>query len=356
MTLPVKNLLLGIVVISIFSAVTSCKPKSNLQDDAIVEVKLDNVPVKSLRLLIPSGCVGSSWLYRRRVSPGMLQSLSRVQLNGPAHSSQINTDLMIAMTHRFGNNYGEVKRLLDSDVNVNETNSAGCTALMWAIVFKRRDVLPLLLEEGADIEQSDTKGRTPLMFAALAKDIDILSKLIDAGADVNIAQTGGENEIGTTALHHALTRKDNLETIKLLIEHGANVTAANETGRTPLLKAAGWGNVEYIQLLLDSGADLEHRSNIGKTALHESVSIGRRDGSAQMVRTLISKGANFKTRDKWGRTALMDAARWGNLEVVQLLVDAGADIEEKSNEGLTALDYARSKKKSLVIVYLESLK
>jgi len=168
---------------------------------------------------------------------------------------------------------------------------------MWAIVFKRRDILSLLLNKGADIEQPDTKGTTPLMFAALAKDTDILSKLLAAGADVNAGQTGGKNEIGTTALQHAVTRKGNLEIINLLIEHGANVTAANETGRTALMKAVWWGDVEYIQLLLDAGADLERTSNIGQTALHESISTS---ANVPMKRSLISKGVNVKTTDKWG--------------------------------------------------------
>jgi len=282
----------------------------------------------------------------------MLTSHGRNEINAPASSSQINTELMIAVADYFGDNYSEIKRLLNSNVDVNETNYSGCTALIWAIVFKRKDFVSLLIDEGANIEQPDTKGTTPLMFAALAKDENILRKLLASGANVNASQTGGKNEIGTTALHHAVTRKDNYTTIKLLIEHGANVTSADETGRTALMKAAWWGDVAHIRLLLGAGADLERRSNIGQTALHESISTS---ANVPIIRLLISKGANVKTADKWGKTPLMDAANWGHIEVVKLLVEAGADVERKSNEGQTALDFARSRKRTNVVTYLESL-
>lgn len=354
--LPIKNVLLGIIFISTFSAVSSCKPNSNLRDDAIVEVE---IPVGTLELLTPTGCIGSSWLHRSRVTTGMLMSSARPHLKAPAYSSEISSELMVAVADNYSDNYSKVQKLIAANVDINEASESGCTALIWALVFKRRDMLSLLLDAGADIEQADTKGTTPLMFAALAKDTDILRKLLAAGADVNAALTGGTNEIGTTALHYAVTRKDNLAAIKLLIKHGANVTAANETGRTPLIKAAWWGGVDYIQLLLDAGADLERTSNIGKTALHESISSST---NAPMIRTLISKGANVNTTDKWGKTPLMDAVNQGQLEVVKLLVEADADIEMKSNEGQTALDIARTKKPSKVrpytevASYLESLK
>jgi len=310
MMLPIKNVLLGIIFISTFSAVSSCKPNSNLRDDAIVEVE---IPVGTLELLTPTGCIGSSWLQRSRVTTGMLMSSARPHLKAPAYSSEISSELMVAVADNYSDNYSKVQKLTAANVDINEASESGCTALIWALVFKRRDMLSLLLDAGADIEP----------------------------------------------LHYAVTRKDNLAAIKLLIKHGANVTAANETGRTPLIKAAWWGDVEYIQLLLDAGADLERTSNVGKTALHESISSST---NTPMIRTLISKGANVNTTDKWGKTPLMDAVNQGQLDVVKLLVEADADIEMKSNEGQTALDIARTKKPSKVrphtevASYLESLK
>ena len=191
------------------------------------------------------------------------------------------------------------------------------------------------------------------MFAALATDSAVFQKLLAEGADVNAAQTGGMNEIGTTVLHHAATRKNNGAIVKLLIEQGAGVNAANETGRTPIMKAAYWGGVEYIAPLLDAGADLDRVSNFGGTALYEATSTSREN--AEMIRLLISRGANIKAATKKGETPLMNAARWGNLEHVKLLIEAGADRDRKSNSGQSALDFARQRKHSDVIAYLESL-
>ena len=349
----IKKALLGIVILSTFSVAISCKPKSNQKNDAIVNVKVDNVSGETLELLIPSGCIGRSWLYKRRVSPGMLRNLARPHINAPANRSQINTNLMIAIADFSRHDFSDVKRLLDSNVDVNEANNSGCTALIWAIVFKRRQIVSLLLENGADIEQSDTKGMTPLMFAALATDSAVFQKLLAEGADVNAAQTGGMNEIGTTVLHHAATRKNNGAIVKLLIEQGAGVNAANETGRTPIMKAAYWGGVEYIAPLLDAGADLDRVSNFGGTALYEATSTSWEN--AEMIWLLISRGANIKAATKKGETPLMNAARWGNLEHVKLLIEAGADRDRKSNSGQSALDFARQRKHSDVIAYLESL-
>lgn len=349
----IKNVILGIVLISTISFVASCEPKSNVEKDAVVNVKVDNVSVETVELLVPTGCIGRSWLYKRRVSPAMLSSLARPHINAPANRSQINTNLMIAIADYYVHDYGDVKRLLDSNVDVNETNSSGCTALIWAIVFKRRQIVSLLLEKGADTEQSDTKGMTPLMFAALATDLDIFQKLLAVGANVNASQTGGKNEIGTTVLHHAVTRKDNAAIVKMIIENGADVQASNETGRTPLLKAAWWGGVEYVTPLLDAGADINHASNFGGTALYEATSTSR--DNVDMIRLLISKGANVKAATKKGETPLMNAARWGNLEHAKVLIEAGADKDRKSNSGQTALDFARQRKQSEVIAYLDSL-
>lgn len=353
MMLGIKNIFLGAVLLTTVSALTSCKKESNPRDNAIVKVKIENVPLEALELLTSSGCIGSSWLYKERVTPGMLISLARHQMNAPANTSEINTELMRAVADIYGDTYDEVKRLLDSNVDINEASTNGCTALMWAIVFKRRDILSLLLDEGADIEQADTKGTTPLMFAALAKDLEIFRILLDEGADFNAAQTGGKNEIGTTVLHHAVSRKDNLAIVKLLIKQGADVNAANETGRTPLLKAVTWGGVEYIALLLDAGAELSHISNVGTTVLHEAILPSGEN--LEMIKLLISKGADVTATNNRGETPLISAAKWGHLDYVRLLVDTGSDIKRESNSGQTALDFARLRKRSHVVTYLESL-
>lgn len=332
----------GIILIFIFTALASCKPKINLS----VEVVVDKKP---LRILIPRECVAKSWLYQRRVSPAMLQGLARIHTKDMTKSHDITTELMVAIAK---NQHSEVVRLLNSNVDVEETSPSGCTALMWAITFERKAIVSLLLDEGADVNQSDGIGVTPLMIAALTKNSDIFLKLHAAGANINAAQTGGDVEIGTTVLHHAVTREDNFEIINFLIDAGNDVKATTKGGRSALMKTAFWRDGEYILLLLNAGADIERKSNSGSTALQQAMGIRE---NLETLQILIDKGANVNNVNNRGKTPLMDAAFWGNIEAVKLLIKSGADLDRKSNKGETALDFARARKRSEIVTYLESL-
>src|SRR5262245_16240952 len=91
-------------------------------------------------------------------------------------------------------------------------------------------------------------GATPLMYAALYSDAETVRFLLDHGADPNI-----KNQAGATALMWAL---DDVEKTRLLVEHGADVNARSEEGRTPLIIAAyQFGSAPIIKLLLDRGAN-----------------------------------------------------------------------------------------------------
>jgi ankyrin repeat protein len=156
-------------------------------------------------------------------------------------------------------------------------------------------------------------GTTPLMQAALYGDVDSVRLLLEEGADPNL-----RNDAGATALMWAV---DDLEKSRLLIEHGANVNARSDDGRTPLLIAAGHlGNTEVIKLLLDRGADLSAKSpsNLGyATVLSEAA----RTGDESLLRMLIKRGADVKSA---GVVALWDASRSDCSKCFELLAD-GAD-------------------------------
>ncbi|HXG63883.1 MAG TPA: ankyrin repeat domain-containing protein [Blastocatellia bacterium] len=156
-------------------------------------------------------------------------------------------------------------------------------------------------------------GTTPLMQAALYGDADSVRFLLEQGADPNL-----RNEAGATALMWAV---DDLEKTRLLIERGADVNARSDDGRTPLLIAAGlFGNTEVVKLLLDRGADLAAKSpapNGYATVLSEAA----RTGDDALLRLLIERGADVKGA---GVLAFSNAARADCARCLDILI-GGAD-------------------------------
>lgn len=96
-------------------------------------------------------------------------------------------------------------------------------------------------------------GHTPLMRAALDGDTESVKELINQGADINL-----KDDNGRTALMFAVVNR-HYETMKLLLEHGADVNARSKQGGTALMGAAMDGELSMVQALLDNGADLDAR-------------------------------------------------------------------------------------------------
>ncbi|KAJ1469047.1 ankyrin repeat-containing domain protein [Baffinella frigidus] len=150
-----------------------------------------------------------------------------------------------------------------------------CTPLIAAAHRGIRPVLLLLLEAGAEISATDKRARSPLHAAAHQGHEAAVLLLLEAGADVSAKDGDGDTPLGCAAECTAVVGPrlpaDALEVgggrggchaavAVLLIENGAELSAKNNHGRTPLHIAAYFGNEVLAKVLLEHGADVSARN------------------------------------------------------------------------------------------------
>ncbi|MBW3656717.1 MAG: ankyrin repeat domain-containing protein, partial [Gemmatimonadetes bacterium] len=216
------------------------------------------------------------------------------------------------------------------------------------------------LEAGADPNERDAAGDTPMHAAAWGADLDAVRTLLAHGADID-----ARNHRGVPVLHEAV-RRQNTGLATLLATAGANVSDhAGDDQSTPLHWAAKDGDLELAALLVERGASVEAVDALGRTPLQWVLPRAEyayaNPRLAPMIQFLLSTGAEHSlenaiakgTRDhvrRWlrrgtapnakvgdGRSALAVAAERGSADVVRLLLDAGASPDGEPFDTLSPL-------------------
>ena len=233
------------------------------------------------------------------------------------------------------------QRRVLSEPRPKDMNRGGFTALLYAAREGCIDCARRLVEGGADIDLPDPERVTPLALATNNQHFDLAMYLIEAGADVDKWDLFGRTPLyqaidmntlptqgsGSMSAIPSLDRHSALDVAQLLLEKGANPNIqlkrrppyrniGNDRGgdrilsqgATALLRAARAGDAPAVKLLLEHGALVDLPGNYGVTPL------------------MAAAGVEFGLRVTRGR----NRTEAGVLETMQLLLDAGADIEAKS--------------------------
>jgi serine/threonine-protein phosphatase 6 regulatory ankyrin repeat subunit B len=241
---------------------------------------------------------------------------------------------------------GYVDELTKIGANANVRDDRNNTALCLAAEFGHFDVVEALLKANATIDARCDGGRTALACAAGLGRTRIVRRLIQARADLNSRAAGG-----MTALY-AAARNNHPQSLKALLEAKADPNLGNGSpGRvaTPLYTAIAFRRHKMARWLVESGADLDD-NGMGWTALIEATRID----DLEMVKLLVQAGANVDSLDELGRNAFMIACQNSSIEVVKYLRSAGSWMHLQDTRGLTALHLAAvSGSTSVVKVLLE---
>jgi ankyrin repeat protein len=230
-----------------------------------------------------------------------------------------------------------VRDALQSGSDVNAAQVDGMTALHWAVYHDDQQIAVALIKAGADAQAVNRYGVAPLSIACTNGSGAIVELLLNAGADPNTSLQGGETALMTAA------RTGNITPVKLLIARGADVHAKVRNGQTALMWAAAEGHVEVVSTLIEAGADFRTPLKSGFTPLFFAV----REGRSAVLQRLLTADCDVNavmrtdqssrfTRGNLRFTPLLMAVENGHFELAEQLLAAGADPDDEP-AGYTAL-------------------
>ncbi|WP_264682379.1 MULTISPECIES: ankyrin repeat domain-containing protein [unclassified Wolbachia] len=252
-----------------------------------------------------------------------------------------------------------VEFFLTKGMGIDDANSNGWTLLHYAVAYSHFELSRFLLAQGATIEAKNKDDKTSLDLARERNNTGMVHLLAQAKLDKDLI---------------AAAARGSLQTVKNLVEQGANIEAKNKDNKTPLDLARERNNMEMVNFLAQAKLDKDLRVAVirgnlqtVKNLIEQGANIETKDkeewkllhyaavrNHIMVVKFLVEQGANIETKDEKGRTPLHRAAERGHKEIVEFLVDQGASIETKSKDNKTPLDLARERNHTEIVNLMQA--
>lgn len=242
---------------------------------------------------------------------------------------------------------GAVNMILDIGGNINIKSAKGAVLLFFATVAGDIDMVNLLLRRKANPNIATNSGETAFGVAAHKNKHELMEILAAAGADPNRGEPNNMSPLAYAA------QSDSVGTVKKLLELGASTEPY--PGETPaIIKAASGANFESFKLLIEAGANTNSTDSNGNTALKLIIDFKitrdwscdrnvcalmpnahKEAGKYEMIRILIERSTNINAANRNGDTALSDAVLANDIRAARMLLASGASADIGNNENVT---------------------